>query len=398
MSRIKDASRGADAAAELVWLRRHLPLTEAVAAQFDPGLFRDRVIVLNIHLDLKMVPVVEALLGAGARLHIIGCNPATTRDDVAALMSAAGAQVFAWAGMTEPERQEALRWAAGAGGEFISEMGGELTALIVDEFPDRIPPLQASMEATGTGIALLRRRRLPIPVFNWDGMTLKQGLHNRYLVGLMVWHTFIAVTRLTLFDRRVAVIGYGLVGQGIAEYARLLGARVTVCDLDPVRQMQARHQGVDVAPLPDALRAAHIVVTATGRDGVIGPAEFPWLQDGCILANAGHSNGEIDVAALRRAAAVTSPETAPRGASVPLRPGLEEFVLGGRRLYLLAGGAMVNLAAGFGDPYDAFDLTSALMLAGIAYMLRHHRAFPPGLHLFPREVEQQVAALAAAAR
>ncbi|MDQ7842118.1 MAG: adenosylhomocysteinase [Armatimonadota bacterium] len=391
MSRLRDASRAADAAAELLWLRRHIPLTEAVAERLDPHLLRGRTIALNIHLDVKMVPVVEALLRAGARLFVVGCNPATTRDDVAAFMSAAGAEVYAWAGMTEPERQEALRWAAGAGAEFISEMGGELTALLVDQFPERIPPLRASMEATGTGIALLRRLRLPVPVFNWDGLTLKRGLHNRYLVGLMVWHTFIEVTRLTLFDRRVAVIGYGLVGQGIAEYARLLGAHVTVTDLDPVRQMQARYQGARVAALPDALRAADVVITATGRDGVIGPGEVAVLRDGCILANAGHSNGEIDVAALRRAAA------APGGGRTPVRPGLEEFLLDGRRLYLLAGGAMLNLAAGFGDPYDAFDLTTALMLAGIAFIVRRHDAFPPGLHLMPAEVEEQVAALAAVA-
>jgi len=386
MSRIRDSSRAAAAASDLLWLRRHIPLTEAVAARLGRQELQGRVIALNIHLDVKMIPVVEALLRAGARPYVVGCNPATTRDDVAAFLSAAGAEVYAWTGMTGPQWREALRWAATAGCEFVSEMGGALTALIVEQFPDRIPPLRASMEATGTGIAVLRALRLPVPVFNWDGMTLKQGLHNRYLVGLMVWHTFIEVTRLTLFGRRVAVIGYGLVGQGIAEYARLLGARVTVSDLNPVRRLQARHQGVEVATAAEALRAADVVVTATGRDGVIGPRELELLRDGCLLANAGHSSAEIDVAALRRAPATT------------LRPGLEEFTLDGRRLYLLAGGAMVNLAAGFGDPYDAFDLTTALMLAGIDFMVRRHHEFAPGLHLLPDEVEREVAALASTPR
>jgi len=386
MPRFRDASPAAGAASELVWLRRHIPLTEAVARTLEPEVLRDRVVALNIHLDVKMIPVAEALLRAGAQLAVLGCNPYTTRDDVTTFLRAAGAEVSARAGMTEQERAEAMCWAAGVGCEFISEMGGELTALIVERFPDRIPPLRASMEATGTGIARLRALRLPIPVFNWDGVTLKQGLHNRYLVGLMVWHTFIGVTQLTLFDRRVAVIGYGPVGQGIAEYARLLGARVMVSDLNPVRQLQARHQGVEVMPLSEALRAADVVVTATGRDGVIGQRELELLPDGCILANAGHSNGEIDVTELRRAP------------SARLRPALEEFRLGGRRLYLLAGGAMLNLAAGFGDPYDAFDLTTALMLAGIAFMVRRHQEFAPGLHLLPDEVEQQVAALAAGVR
>jgi len=383
MSRIKDPSRAAVAAADLPWLRRHIPLTAAAASRLGADL-RGRVIALSIHLDLKMIPVVEALLRSGARTLVLGCNPSTTRDEVAAFMSEAGAEVYAWAGMTEAERREAMAWAAGSGSEFISEMGGDLTSTLVEQHPHRIPPLRAAMEATGTGIARLARLRLPIPVFNWDAVTIKQGLHNRYLVGLMVWHTFMTVTQLTLFNRRVAVVGYGLVGQGIAEHARTLGARVMVSDLNPVRQLHARHLGVDVVALPEALRRAEVVVTATGRDGVIGPRELDLLRGGCILANAGHSNGEIDVAALR-----VFPHA-------PLRPALEEYTVRGRQLYLLAGGAMLNLAAGFGDPYDAFDLTTALMLSGIAFMVRRHEEFPPGIHVLPAEVEQEVAALAAA--
>ena len=383
MSRIKDPSRAAVAAADLPWLRRHIPLTAVAATRLGADL-RGRVIALCIHLDLKMVPVVEALLRSGARTLVLGCNPHTTRDEVAAFMSEAGAEVYAWAGMTEAERGTAMAWAAGAGCEFISEIGGDFTSVVVEQHPHRIPPLCASMEATGTGIARLARLSLPIPVFNWDAVTIKQGLHNRYLVGLMVWHTFMSVTQLTLFNRRVAVVGYGLVGQGIAEHARTLGARVIVSDLNPVRQLHARHLGVDVVALPEALRRAEVVVTATGRDGVIGPRELDLLRGGCILANAGHSNGEIDVAALR-----AFPHTS-------LRRALEEFTVRGRRLYLLAGGAMLNLAAGFGDPYDAFDLTTALMLSGIAFMVRRHEEFPPGIHVLPAEVEQEVAALAAA--
>jgi len=247
MTRIKDASLAAAAEAELPWLHRHIPLTRRVGAELSAAAFRSRTICLNIHLDITMVPVVDALTAAGATILVLSGHPQTTRGSMAALMAARGAHVYAWAGMSEQ------------------------------------------------------------------------------------WNTFLNVTSLPLYGRRVLVVGYGPVGRGVAEDARLLGARVMVCDGDPGRQMQARHAGCEVVPPGEGLRRAGIVIPATGREGVIGEAESALLRDGCILA----------------------------------------------------GGSMINLAAGPGDPYDAFDLASALMLAGI--------------HLFPAEVERRVAELAAPA-
>lgn len=384
MIRVKDRSLAARAAADLAWLRRNIPLTTRVARELSKDAISQRVICLNIHLDLKMVPVIEALVAAGSRVLVLGCNPQTTRDEVAAFMAGSGAEVYAWAGMSEAERREGMTWALGQPVEFISEMGGELLAAAVEGDRKQPAALHAGMEATGSGITRLQRLVLPVPVFNWDDLSIKQGLHNRYLVGLMVWHTFTSLTRLTLYDRRVLVVGYGLVGQGIAEYARLLGAHTMVSDLDPVRQLQARHAGCQVVTLAEGLPRADVVITATGRDKVIGERECQSVRDGCLLANAGHSNLEIDVPALRR-----HPGT-------QLQPGIEEIDLGGRKVILLAGGAMLNLAAGMGDPYDAFDLTSALMLAGIEFMVRHYTDFPPGIHLLPASVEQRIAGLAAA--
>lgn len=298
-------------------------------------------------------------------------------------MARAGAEVEAWAGMSARERADATHGVLDRGPEFTSEMGADVLVAAVAERSHALDRIRAGMEATGTGIVRLRGLRLPVPVFNWDGLALKQSLHNRHLVGLMVWNTFINVTHLTLHDRVVLIAGYGLVGQGLADYARRLGARVLVADLDPVRRHLARHQGCEVIPLLEGLPQADVVITATGRDGVLGGQEVARLPDGCILANAGHSNLEIDIPALRRFP------------SREARRAIEEFDLGGRRrVYLLAGGAMLNLAAGPGDPYDAFDLTSALMLAGIEWMVRRHADFSPGVHAMPAEVEQRIATLA----
>ncbi len=386
MSRIKDQTLSAGAAAALPWLDRNIPVTQQIATDLSPAVLRNHAICLNIHLDLKMIPVVRALRRAEARLVVVGANPHTTRDDVAAAMVALGAEVYAWAGMSEQDRHAAVAWALGRECKFICEIGGDVTAAALSGVTDRRGPLRAAMEATGTGITRLQQLRLSIPVFNWDDLEIKQGLHNRHLVGLMVWNTYLNVTHLTLYGRRVLVVGYGLVGQGIAHYARALGAQVLVCDLNPVRQLAAMHEGCDVVALAEGLRESDMVVTATGREGVIGAKEFLQLRDRCVLANVGHSNLEIDIPALRNY---------PRA---ELGPALEEVDLGDRRIYLLAEGAMLNLAAGPGDPYDAFDFTSAVMLAGIEFMVRHYADYPPGIHLLPEEVEQRIAALAMRSR
>lgn len=198
MTRIKDSSLAAAAEAELPWLQRYIPLTRRVAADLSRTTLRGRRIALNVHLDTKMVPVVEALVQAGAQVVVLGGNPHTTRDSVAASMAARGAEVYAWAGMTEAERHEGFRWALSRECEFVSEMGGELLEAVVREGSASHQALRGGMEATGSGILRLQVLRLPVPVFNWDSLTLKQGLHNRHLVGLMVWHTFTNVTALTL--------------------------------------------------------------------------------------------------------------------------------------------------------------------------------------------------------
>lgn len=365
--------------ADLAWVHAHTPLTRRAAERLAGEDWRNQVLCLVIHLDLKMVPVVGALLRTGAEVLVLGANPATTRDEVVAHLAAAGARTQAAAGMDEAARLAAADWAISRRPSFLSEMGGEVTVRLVRTRPDVASEVRAGMEATGTGLRRLAEVDLPFPVFDWDRLPLKQGLHNRHLVGLTVWNTFLNVTGLSLHGRRVLVLGFGPVGRGIADYAQRWGALVAVVDPDPRRQVEARHQGCLVASLEETLPQAEVVVTATGREGVLGTPQFGLLAPGAILLNAGHSGGEIDVAALRRFP------------MAPVRPHVEAVDLeGGRRVYLLAGGAMINLAAGPGDPFDAFDLTSALMLEGVRFMVRHHRDFPPGVHPFPAEVEHAV--------
>lgn len=366
---------------ELEYLRQQTPLTERVAQSVRARGLRGTRVAFSVHLDIKTVPVLEAVQDAGAQILVVTCNPATVRDEVCGYLRDRGAGVRAWAGMSDRDWEDSFRWVLEQRPQYLCEMGAELATRAACE-SSLAGAVRAAMEATGTGIQRLRDLSLPFAVLDWNALSLKEGLHNRHLVGLVTWTTFLEVARVTLYGKRVLVVGYGPVGQGVAEYARLLGAVPVVAELSPDRQLLARHGGCEVSSLEEALPTAHVVVTATGRERVLREEHFRLLRDGAFLLNVGHSNRELDTDALRR------------HPTRRLRAHVEEVHLPGRRVYLLAGGAMFNLAAGQGDPYDAFDLTSALLLAGLDHLFQHGHRYPPGLHPMPREVELQVASLA----
>ncbi len=202
----------------------------------------------------------------------------------------------------------------------------------------------------------------------------------------MVWNTYLNTTRLMPY--RPSRAGHPLRlgrAKGLPTTLASWAHRSSSATSTPFVSSRQSTRGVPLSSSPTASES-DVVITATGRERVIGAQEFPHLRDRCMLANAGHSNLEIDIPALRRY----------RTSS--LGPALEEVDLGNRRIYLLAGGAMLNLAAGPGDPYDSFDLTSALMLAGIEFMVAHYTEYPPGIHLLPDGVEQRIATLATQSR
>ena len=358
---------------ELEWLRRFTPATRA-SAEALPSLRDERLLVV-CHLDVKMVPYFEALLSAGAEVWACAANPATTRDEVAEHLGSAGVQVPARKD-DPPDRHGAhLGAAVAAGPTLLSEMGADASAAT----GGGLDTVRGGLEATGTGIARLKSLDLAYPVFDWDSVPIKQGLHNRHLVGLMAANTFLNVTGLSLYGRTVLVVGYGPVGRGAADAARHFGAAVEVCDPDPAARLAAAHLGFPTPTLKTALPRADVVLTATGRDGAVSFEALSSCKSGAFLANLGHSTGELPVEALRRHVA-DSP-----------RPHVEGCDVGGKTLFLLAGGAMFNLAAGPGDPYDTFDLVTALMLEATGFLATEGVGYPPGLHPLPGEVQDRAA-------
>lgn len=295
------------------------------------------------HLDIKMVPAFEGLAARGAEMYFTTCNPYTVRDDVVHYLSKLG-QTDARQGMDHDSWRRSLANALDWKPTLLLELGADLTSLL-HEVPLPESSVCIAIEGTSSGISRIAELSLRYPVLNLNNVPAKEQLHNRCMVGISTWHTFFERTHLTLHEKKVAVIGFGTVGQGLADSARAYGGNVCVVESNRERALQASYAGWSVLPLSRALQEADVVVTATGVPGLLSAPQFALLKPGIFLLNVGHRNDEIDVAALQLY----------KHRSV--LPFVEEFNLDGRIIYLFAGGAMANLTAGYGDSLNAFDLT-----------------------------------------
>lgn len=365
----------------LAWSRAHMPVTGAIAGTLPP--LEGVRLACSMHLEIKMVPAVEALLERGAEVFLATCNPTTVCDETMAHCKARGARGHAFRNMKPADQDHALRAVVDFRPTHLCEMGADLTTFLHARPEAERASVRAGIEATGSGQTRLAALQPSYPIFNWDDLPIKEGLHNRHMVGLTACHAFFERTRLTFHGKRVLVVGYGLVGRGVCDAARAYGGRVLVAERDPARALEARFAGEEVVSLVEGLPLAEVVITATGARHVIGEAELAWLRDGAFLMNVGHADEEIDLAALRRAP----------GREV--LPQIERFDLGNRRVHLFAGGSMANLTAGHGDSLNAFDVTLAAMLAAIRFLVTDAPAARPGVHLLPREAWIDVARIAA---
>jgi len=360
------------AGSRIDWASRNLPLTRW-ACESLPSLAGMRL-AATVHLDIKFAVAALEMQRRGAQLFLAAASRHTTRDDVVEHLVARGMVASARRGMTETERlggvAEALDW----GPTHTCEMGADITLLATQRGYEG---MVAGLEATQTGINRLADLSPAYPLFNWDHVPIKSGLHNRYAVGRSTWITFVSRTQLSLHARRVVVVGFGPVGRGLADVARALGGDVAIAEVDDVRRLEARHAGWLTGDLDDLLPTAEVVVTATGRAGVLSAELLALLPDGCFVVNAGHAEDEIDLAAL--------------GSRTEVVPHVESCRAGGREVYLFAGGAPANITAGFGDTLDSFDITLAVLVRGIGHIARPTLSEPPGVHLLPDTAWRPVA-------
>jgi adenosylhomocysteinase len=375
---------GASGAQKIAWAARHMPLLNALREEFlERRPFAAKRIAMSIHLEAKTACLARLLRDGGAHVAVTGSNPLSTQDDVAAaLAEEEGIEVHARHGVDAEQYTAHLKAVLASQPHMILDDGGDLVALLVDEPP---PELIGGCEETTTGVlrlrALHREGRLPFPMFAVNDARMKHLFDNRYGTGQSTWDAILRSTNRLVAGSRVVVAGYGWCGRGIARRAAGLGARVTVCEVDPVRAIEARMDGFDIAPIAEAVRDAQFLITATGCRDVVGEDALRAAADGILLANAGHFNVEIPVATLERIAE----------AQRELRPGIVEYTLAnGRRLVLLGEGRLVNLVLGDGHPIEIMDISFAVQALTLEHLLRS-APLPPGVHDVPEAVDRDVA-------
>lgn len=377
-SRIKDRDLAAQVdLGEIAWQRLICPITNQFADQIARKDYHGKKLAYWGHLTgQNLILMMTALKESGADIIIGACNVDSTDDVAAAYVASKGIRVYGKRGMSQTDYQENLAIVRSFEADYLCDMGGELCVAYLD----KIPPVKGALEATMTGLHNLSKHNIPFPVFNWNDIPLKY-LHNRYHVGDSVWPAFNQVTGMSLYGRHVLVVGFGPVGQGIAQRARNLGASVYVADLDPVRLLEALHFGCETVTLEEGINRCQIIVTATGISGVLGKELLEKVKPGSILFNAGHSNHEIDIDWLYQ-----QPHER-------MKANIERFELSETYLFLLAQGSLLNLAAGAG-PFgiDQFDHYTAVMLLGISWMFDGiPDDISPGVQRYPFVLEKQIA-------
>ena len=364
--------------AELEWIAWTNPITTAFGSEIAAKDLSGRTVSCHQHITPNNICIFGPLLEAGARVRVAPCNPDSTDDRTASHLASMGVEIRGRAGMSAVESAEALAWLASEPADALCDMGGEL--IVAMATAGYLPT--GALEATTTGLHRLAAVDIPFPVLDWNGIALKDLIHNRHHVGAETWPAFSAITGLSLYGREIVVVGFGPVGQGVAlrgprSRRQRHGGRPRSGSVGPRRSTT----GCRVADFDEAVRRASVIVTATGVDGVVGAAQIERLADGAILMNVGHSPREIDVDWLD-----LHPHT-------ELRRHLERFEVNGRRLHLLNRGSLVNLAVGLGaGAAQLFDPFAAIMLLGLDAILHGSAGdLSAGVQRYPSELETRVA-------
>lgn len=390
-SHVRDLGLAPEGARRIDWADRRMPVLRAVRDRFarDRPLAGVRVSAC-LHVTAETAALVRTLQAGGADVVLCGSGPASTQDDVAAaLVAGHGVPVFALRGEDDDTRYAHLEAACDHRPQLVMDGGAELISILHSARRELLSNVVAGTEETATGVlrlrALERDGKLAFPVVAVNEAQAKHLFADRHGSGQSAVEAVVRATGLLVAGSSWVVAGYGAVGRGVAARARGLGAVVAVAEIDPLRALEAVLDGFRVLPLDDALPGADVVVTATGEARVVGAAQLRLLRDGCVLANAGHSNVEIDLAALRAAAG--GPDGL-RG----VRPHVDEAVLpGGRSVFLLAGGRPVNLAAGEGHPAALMDLSFASQALAAEHAVRSAPVLERRVYQVPEGIDREIA-------
>ncbi|MGC8598394.1 MAG: adenosylhomocysteinase [Thermoplasmata archaeon] len=371
---------------KIYWAESRMGIISTVRENFRKNMpFKGIKIGMALHLEAKTAVLAKTLKEGGAEVYITSCNPLTTDDDVASSLSEI-MHVYAKRGQTRDEYYESLNKVLDAEPDIIIDDGGDLTTLLHTE---RNLKIMGGNEETTTGVMRLKIMEkdgvLKFPMFDVNDAEMKHLFDNRYGTGQSTIDGIMSTTNLLIAGKNAVVAGYGWCGRGIASRLRGMGAKVTVTEVDPVKAIEAHMDGFHVKRMEDAIKDADIVITATGVKDIVRREHFLRAKNGCIFANSGHFDVEInknDLMSLSRE--VKS-----------VRRYVDEYTLhDGRRLYLLGEGRLINLVGGQGHPVEIMDLSFSIQALTAEYIVKNHAKLEKRVYPVPKEIDRGVAEIA----
>lgn len=386
MSIIKDPALAPSGVQKIQWVRDFMPALSGIEERFRREKpFAGLTIAVSVHLEAKTANLGLVLREGGAEVHLTGCNPLSTQDDVAAAMDHLGVDTYGVYGVDMPEYERLLAETLKCRPHLIVDDGGDLIHLLggaCAQYGDR---LIGGCEETTTGIHRLYAREkagiLPCPMMAVNDAKAKHYYDNKYGTGQSSWDAIMHTTNLMVAGKTVVVAGYGWCGKGIAMRAKGMGANVIVTEVDPFKALEATMENFRVMPMDEAAKYGDIFVTATGCKDVIVARHFAVMKDNAILCNSGHFDCEVDVAALSQLAT----ETFPR------RENIQGYRLSdGRTLNVLAEGRLVNLAAGNGHPAEIMDMSFAVQALSLEWLAKHRDGLEKKVYNVPDEIDDQI--------
>jgi len=343
-------------------------------------------VAISLHLEAKTAYLAKVVKAGGAEVTICGSNPLSTQDDVCAALVEDGITVFAKYNPSPEEYKALLIKTLETEPDLIIDDGGDLVSILHSERRELLAKVRGGAEETTTGIlrlkAMEKEDQLQFPMVAVNDAFCKYLFDNRYGTGQSVWDGINRTTNLVVAGKTVVVAGYGWCGKGVAMRAKGLGANVIVTEINAIKAVEAYMDGFTVMSMLEAAKVGDFFVTVTGNKDIIRGEHYKVMKDGAILSNAGHFDVEVNKPELDELA--ISKRT--------VRRNIEEYQLrDGRKVYILAEGRLVNLAAGDGHPAEIMDMTFALQAMSLKYVNDHYKSLGNKVVNVPYELDEQVA-------
>ncbi|MGQ3328707.1 MULTISPECIES: adenosylhomocysteinase [Halorubrum] len=378
------------------WALQHMPILNALRDEFvDEQPLEGETIAMAMHVEAKTANLVELLADGGAEVAITGCNPLSTHDDVSAALDAhESITSYAVRGVDDEAYYDAMHACIAHEPTITVDDGMDMVKLVHEEYPELIDSIVGGAEETTTGVDRLRAMdadgELHYPVFAVNDTPMKQLFDNVHGTGESSLATIAMTTNLSWAGKNVVVGGYGQCGKGVAKKAAGQNANVIVCEVDPRKALEAHMEGYEVLPMREAAKTGDVFITTTGNRDVITREHFEEMQDGVLLANAGHFDVEVNLDDLDDLAVDR----------YEVRDGVEGFELDdGRVLNVIAEGRLVNLAApiALGHPVEVMDQSFGVQAVVVRELAEHGERYEAGVHDVPDELDREVADIKLAA-